>query len=150
MPELPERKRLPHDVPDWVEDGAAFFITICAAERRSPVLTSGSVPSILTGAVEHYHSAKRWYCHLFLVMPDHVHGLFSFPQEERLRMVIAQWKSYTAKAGGFRWQGDFFDHRLRAEESFDEKAHYIRMNPVRAGLVESRDDWRHTWQPTER
>lgn len=34
-----------------------------------------------------------------------------------------------------RWQRDFFDHRLRSIESAAEKAQYIRMNPVRAGLV---------------
>jgi hypothetical protein len=33
------------------------------------------------------------------------------------------------------WQKDFFDHVLRSEESYEEKWHYVRENPVRAGLV---------------
>jgi putative transposase len=43
------------------------------------------------------------------------------------------------------WQRGFFDHRLRADESFEEKATYVRMNPVRKGLVGRPDDWPHLW-----
>jgi hypothetical protein len=32
------------------------------------------------------------------------------------------------------WQKGFFDHVLRSGESYTEKWHYIRDNPVRAGL----------------
>jgi hypothetical protein len=39
------------------------------------------------------------------------------------------------------WQRDFFDHRLRDDESFEEKAAYILNNPVRAGLVNRFEDW---------
>ena len=43
------------------------------------------------------------------------------------------------------WQRDFFDHRLRHEESFflKKKATYIRLNPVRAGLVAIPEEWPH-------
>jgi len=39
------------------------------------------------------------------------------------------------------WQLDFFEHRLRREESLREKADYILANPVRAGLVARSEDW---------
>jgi putative transposase len=39
------------------------------------------------------------------------------------------------------WQHDFFEHRLRQEESLHEKADYILANPVRAGLVKEIEDW---------
>jgi putative transposase len=149
MAERPQRKHLPHDIPNWVEDGAVFFITICAAERSKPTLTVDPVPRVLMDAIAHYHKAARWYCHLFVIMPDHIHALISLPRDEELRTTIAQWKSYTAKAGAFHWQRDFFDHRLRAEESFDEKAHYIRQNPVRAGLTNAPEHWPHIWAPPD-
>ena len=57
----------------------------------------------------------------------------------------AQWKEYTAKRLGLHWQRDFFDHRLRTDESFREKADYILMNPVRAGLCKSPGEWPHVW-----
>jgi len=39
------------------------------------------------------------------------------------------------------WQKGFFDHVLRSEESYEEKWHYVRENPVRAGLVKDREEW---------
>ena len=68
-------------------------------------------------------------------MPDHLHALLSFPHDLRMKSVISKWKEYTAKHVGIHWQRDFFDHRLRSDESFDEKAHYICTNPVRENLV---------------
>lgn len=79
-------------------------------------------------------------------MPDHLHALVSFPREEEMAGVVRDWKRWTAKKAGIAWQDGFFDHRLRAEESFDEKAHYIRMNPRRAGLNDA-DSWKYIWLP---
>jgi len=36
---------------------------------------------------------------------------------------------------------DFFDYLLRSEESYKEKWHYLRENPVRAGLVKDWSGW---------
>jgi hypothetical protein len=41
--------------------------------------------------------------------------------------------------------GKFFDHRLRRDESFGQKADYILHNPVRAGFVEKIEDWPYIW-----
>ena len=42
---------------------------------------------------------------------------------------------------GPAWQEGFFDHLLRSGESYAEKWNYVRMNPVRAGLIEQSEDW---------
>lgn len=42
---------------------------------------------------------------------------------------------------GRAWQDGFFDHVLRSSESYSEKWNYVRMNPVRAGLVNNAEDW---------
>ena len=39
------------------------------------------------------------------------------------------------------WQEGFFDHLLRSSESYAEKWEYVRMNPVRAGLVPTPEEW---------
>ena len=80
-------------------------------------------------------------------MPDHAHALVACPREENLTHLVAAWKRHTARHAGIIWQKGFFDHRLRSDESFEEKAHYIRMNPVRKGLVAAPDAWPHVWQP---
>ncbi len=39
------------------------------------------------------------------------------------------------------FQAHSFHHRLRRDESYSEKWDYVRMNPVRAGLVSDPDQW---------
>jgi putative transposase len=79
-------------------------------------------------------------------MPDHLHMLASFGPDLGMKRVIANWKRYTANHAGIHWQRDFFDHRLRNDESFDEKAAYILENPVRAGLAHRVEDWPYQLQ----
>lgn len=137
------RRQLPHEVPSWVPDRAVYFLTICAKDRGGTVLQERA--DAIIDAARAYHDRRRWHLHLFLVMPDHVHLLATFPPEDVMGRIVAAWKSFVAKRAGFRWQRDFFEHRLRAEESFDEKAHYIRMNPVRAGLCRRPAEWPYCW-----
>ena len=137
----PNRHSLPHDTPlGLASEDATFFITICAAARGSDDLLRDGPAAALLEAVRHRHENGVWRCRVFVVMPDHVHGLIRFPLPERpMKREIADFKKFTARTLGIRWQRDFFDHRLRREESEREKADYILRNPERAGLVE---DWR--------
>jgi hypothetical protein len=41
----------------------------------------------------------------------------------------------------FCWQRDFFEHRLRHDESRWQKANYILENPVRKKLVARPEEW---------
>ena len=79
-------------------------------------------------------------------MPDHVHALVSFPPSGKtLQSVLSKWKEWTAKQLGIEWQRDFFEHRLRREESRREKSHYILNNPVRKELVSRAEDWPYVY-----
>ena len=71
--------------------------------------------------------------------------LIGVPANARLSNLIRDFKRLTARIGRIVWQRNFFDHRLRRDESFVEKADYIRANPVRAGLVSSTEDWPYFW-----
>ena len=79
-------------------------------------------------------------------MPDHLHAILSFNRDVGMQKSIREFKKYTARKMGLSWQRDFFDHRLRKGESYEEKAHYIRMNPVRAGLCQRPEEWPHVWE----
>jgi putative transposase len=100
----------------------------------------------MSGAVQHYVTSAKWWARLFLAMPDHAHALLSFPAAERMDSVIRNWKRFVAKKAEIEWQDGFFDHRLRDNENFLLKAEYIRMNPVRAGLVADPREWKYVWQ----
>ncbi len=39
------------------------------------------------------------------------------------------------------WQKDYFDRFLRNSENYSDKWQYVAENPVRAGMVETSDDW---------
>jgi len=141
-----QRRILPHAVPSWVEAGALFFVTICAKERGTNSLCVEGAGDGLLAAARAYHERQIWYARLVVLMPDHLHALLAVPKERTLKTVVTQWKSYTAKTLGVNWQRDFFDHRLRGDESPDAKAAYVRENPVRAGLAGSAQDWRWQWE----
>ena len=75
-------------------------------------------------------------------MPDHLHTLMSLPPSGKpFKTIISKWKEWTAKEMNIDWQRDFFEHRLRHDESRKEKADYILANPVRKSLVIHPQDW---------
>jgi len=76
-------------------------------------------------------------------MPDHFHAILGFPNNEGIAQTVGFWKRYLTKQLDINWQAGCFDHRLRSPDAFVEKAHYILMNPVRAGLCKSPKDWPH-------
>ena len=140
---LSHHKRLPHDIPFWVDPRREiYFITINCRERFHNQLALPSVAEKLFETIQHRQEKFLWWPHLLLLMPDHLHGLLSFPPSDKpIRLVISKWKEWTAKAIGVRWQDDFFEHRLRQDESRQEKANYILENPVRKGLVTRPEEW---------
>ena len=133
--------KLYHRVPGWVEDGAIFHIRIRSEGDPTSSLTE---PRILEAA-RVYHERQRWFCHLIVLMPDHVHALLSFPRQDGMSRIIGEWKHYLAHHGGIRWQDGYFDHRIRNDAEFVEKAAYIRRNPVAKGLCAREEDWPWTW-----
>jgi REP element-mobilizing transposase RayT len=124
-----------------------FFITINVFSRGSDVLVHRKTPELLLSSARHYHDSGIWWLRLIMIMPDHLHALLALPPDRQLDRTIVAWKSYQTKRMKIEWPSGFFDHRLRSDESLDEKANYIRMNPVRAGLVNNPKDWPHSWSP---
>jgi hypothetical protein len=147
MPRFTPRRKLPHDIPLWVRPESFFFVTLCTIPRGENQLAAELAGRYVLEAFRHYHEAQRWYCDLVLLMPDHLHALLAFPFESRMRMCIGAVKSFLAKQHGIRWQRDFFDHRLRHDESRHEKAEYILRNPARAGLIAEDANWPWQWRP---
>ena len=137
--ELPVRRKLPHGLPPFPVAGPIIqFVTINAAERGGePFLP---VAAEMLESARFYHEHGRWFLNLFLIMPEHLHMLASFPNG-RVKETCGAWKGYLRKTLGVRFQSDCFEHRIRNEAEFAEKWNYICQNPVRMGLVESADEW---------
>ncbi len=141
-----QRKTLPHAVPNWVDAGSLFFITICCAQRNVNSLCEPRISAAIFESATHRQQRGDWFMRLLVLMPDHLHALLAFPADRQMESVIRGWKSYLARLHGIRWQRDFFDHRVRNDESWEEKAHYVRQNPVRAGLVRNASEWPYMWE----
>jgi REP element-mobilizing transposase RayT len=137
-----------HHTPGWVKSGAIFHIRIRCAAGSAPPLTHPALAAEVLGAVRHYHETNRWYSQLFLLMPDHAHALLVFPPDSAMSNVIGAWKSFLVRAHGVRWQPNYFDHRIRHDDEFGEKWHYIRRNPVVKNLCVKEDDWPWVWLPS--
>ncbi len=106
-------------------------------------LCKDDVAQALFDTARRYHDAQRWYLKLLLLMPDHIHMLIGVSGDAQLSNLIRDFKRITARTAKIDWQRNFFDHRLRHDESLDEKAAYIRENPVRAGLIGRDQKWRY-------
>ena len=80
-------------------------------------------------------------------MPDHIHLFVSPPRNLRLENYVRLLKQHLNRAlrvdlpNGQLWQPGFFDHLVRANESFRQKWEYVLQNPVRARLVDRSQDW---------
>jgi putative transposase len=74
-------------------------------------------------------------------MPDHLHALLSFPADQAMSEVVGAWKRYQSKQRNMHWQANYFDHRIRSLKELDDKAAYIRYNPVVKNLCAKPEDW---------
>jgi len=138
----------PHHQPrrqrrlDRIFDSApAYFLTLCTS-GRARVLDNAETDANVRGFVS--ESVERYGVHVdcHVLMPDHVHLIVTVSPASTT--TIGEWvKAFKAMVARrrFKWQAGFFDHVLRSDESRSEKWEYIRMNPVRAGLVVDPDDW---------
>ena len=145
------RRPLPHDPPLSLDPAQKiFFITICCKQRRKNQLCHSAVAPILFEAARFYEREQKWFVHVMVLMPDHVHFLVSFGLDATMTNLVASWKRFTSRRAKIQWQRDFFDHRLRGDEGWREKGDYILQNPVRAGLVAKYEDWPYVLLPAER
>ena len=139
----PATNRLPHGIPTWINPHCEiYFITINCAERYRNQLAIPEVAKKLFTTIQHRQERFLWWPHLFLLMPDHLHALLSFPPSDKsIQQIVSKWKEWTAKEIGIKWQSDFFEHRLRRDENRQQKANYILENPVRKKLTKKSEDW---------
>ncbi len=122
---------------------------LLGAARTGPVYLRQ--PEIAALVVEAIHYAEeplgRYDLHAYVVMPNHVHVLIT-PKTDLPKLLRAL-KGITARranqvlrrAGQPFWQEESFDHRVRTDAEFNRIARYIELNPVRAGLVSTPEQY---------
>ncbi len=138
---------LPHEPPPWVQKSEyQYFLTICCKERFQNSLCFPEVAEKLIASIRYYHKQKRWYPYFVLLMPDHIHGVFCFPDERQIKISVSSWKHYISTSLKIRFQKDFFEHRVRSEPQRKLKLDYVCNNPVRAGFVHDPKQWPYIYR----
>jgi putative transposase len=117
-----------------------FFITTVTWQRTA-LFRHAQPAELMMVVLKHYGEQKKYILHEFVVMPDHLHLLITPAVEISLERAVQLIKgSFSYRLGkakrGLVWQESFTNHRIRDEQDYAYHAQYIRMNPVRARLVE--------------
>jgi hypothetical protein len=136
-----QRKRPAKGIVEDERLPTLIFLNVCTNQRK-PWLADPNVHATL---VEIWQSATHWEVGPYVLMPDHLH-LFAWPGygSGTFDQWVQYWKSmFTRKTRDrrMRWQSGCFHHRVRSWEGAEAKRQYMIMNPVRAGLVGSPEEW---------
>src|SRR5947209_7605829 len=143
----------PPRIPNWLswDQSTVYFLTFGVADRK-PVLANERA---WAACCQSFEKLNQWTVPAAVVMPDHLH-LLAAPKD-RDASVAQFWKWFKrwfsaafsdcrpsvsdGEPRNWQWPEGWFNRLLRSDESASAKWHYIRDNPVRAGLVQNGDDW---------
>lgn len=135
--------------------GGTYFFTLVVADRRNALLTEHIDP--LREAFRHVRRAHPFTLDAAVVLPDHLHCLWTLPPEDsdyamRLRLIKARFSravppgeavSPSRQRRGERgiWQRRYWEHAIRDERDFERHVEYIHYNPVKHGHAAAPIDW---------
>ncbi len=144
----------PWDEETWKEFGRRFegrmqeWLDLGEGSR---FLANSVARQLVTDALHHF-DGQRYRLGDYVVMPNHVHVLFTPLADFELKKLLHSWKSFTAKAilkqfpeapNPF-WLQESFDHIVRSEAQLGHFQRYIRENPAKAFLKPG--TWT-SWEP---
>ena len=111
-------------------------------------LKDARLAKIVVDSLRHGAEHLRLYrLSAYVVMSNHLHILV-WPKA-LLSSITRSIKGYTGRecnkllgrTGEKFWQDESFDHAVRSEDEFYRIKRYTERNPVKAGLVETPEDW---------
>jgi REP element-mobilizing transposase RayT len=144
------RRNLPH----IEKDGASYFVNF--STRNDFVLPEEARTLIFNHCL--FENARKVHMHAFVVMPDHVHMLFTLMESEmgepyslaeimqRIKGVSSHSVNKLLGRKGSLWEAESFDRIPRSDADFEYRMLYIVQNPIAAGLAKGPDDYRWAWR----
>ena len=127
--------------------GTSYFVTTKAFQNRALFRVAKIAETVLE-ALQHYRQRGEYLLHEYVVMPDYLHVMItpsSTNSLEKAMQFIKGGSSYRLNHQRGQkinlWNAGFHDWTIRNTADWNEKAQYIRENPVKAGLVERPKDW---------
>jgi REP element-mobilizing transposase RayT len=105
----------------------------------------------------HYRDGRVYVLDAYCIMPNHLHFVFAPQQKEDgsyqpLQTIMHSLKRNTAAKGNkvlgredAFWQHESYDHVIRDQAEWERIIRYVLDNPVKAGLVNSWEEWPWTY-----
>lgn len=116
-------------------------MTICLNSRQSGLDQAVVRDKILVSAKT---EENGWRLRTAVVMPDHIHLVVELLPGHTISDVMRLFKGRTSVAlrqQGLKWQRGYYDHRLREMDEALPVFLYVFLNPYRAGLIPSDQEW---------
>ncbi|MCP4208005.1 MAG: transposase [Shimia sp.] len=134
--------------------GASVFFTVNLAARGGGLLVERI--DALREAVFKTRAERRFYIDAWVVMPDHMHAVWTLPPGDsdyarRWQVIKARFsrsvpkrdqrRSHVTRRERAVWQRRFWEHHIRDAESYRAAITYCYMNPVKHGFVQYAEEW---------
>ncbi len=129
--ETVRRRNLPHlQLPE-----SAYMVTWRLRAGAAPL--ADEERELVAKALLHF-DGDRYVLSAWVVMPDHVHAIALPLPPHTLSQILHTWKSFTANRlqrlfarTGSVWQDESYDHLIRDQRDYEQKARYVLENPLR-------------------
>jgi len=125
-----------------ISPAGTYFVTFSTWQRRRLFVVE-PYARLLLKTIYGYRRAGKFQLHAFVLMPEHVHLLFTPANDVTLERAVQLIKGGYSHAFGQEfgkhkevWQRGFTDHRIRDGADFERHREYIHRNPVAARLAE--------------
>jgi putative transposase len=123
---------------------ARTFFTTTKTSLGRRLLQSERNAGLLIDVLRSLARERVFKLHDFVIMPDHVHLLFTVDEgmtvEKAMQLVKGRFSHRLGKELGYKgevWQRGFSEVQVLGEGSLAQHRAYIANNPVKAGLVDS-------------
>ncbi len=128
-------------LPDFSYQGGHAYHLVLNTRHRFPRFRDGRLVASCLDSLAASASACEFEILAYCFMPSHLHMLIRGTEDASLTRFVQRFKQATGHRYPDLWQRSYYDHVLRDEEALEDVARYIWGNPVRAGIVESIEDF---------
>jgi REP-associated tyrosine transposase len=126
-----------------------YFVSF-ATWRRRRLFVVERYARLFLRTIYAYRRQRKFQLHAFVLMPEHVHLLFTPAEDVTLECAVQLIKGGYSRAFGIEfgkrkevWQRGFTDHRIRDRADFERHRGYIHDNPVARRLVDRAMEYRY-------
>ena len=143
-------------------EGFSYYLTI-VTQNRQPILIENI--ELLRESFRRSKKRYEYKIDAIVILPDHIHMIITPKIPNEYSKIITYIKrdflyqlssnlkeeaktnltasTYNRQHSGI-WQRRFYEHTIRDEKDFSKIAEYIRINPIKHGLIENINDWKYS------